>query len=165
MLSLKHLERLIYKGIKEGLTREQVIKGLVNQGILTEEDLQKIDEEKNNKEERILNYYDITEDRKNKVKIRDIARKWRVNPNYISQILRKNPEELGVDEKGFFKKRSWNKDKISRNHWIRIDVEDHWILQKWERITGGEVKDVIHTLISYISENKLEKILFKGERK
>lgn len=165
MLTMKHLEKLVFKGLKEGLTREQVISNLIKQEIITEEDLKKIEEEKDNKEERILNYNKILEDKNKGIKIRDIARKWRVNPNYISQILRKTPEELGVDKKGFFKKRSWNKDKVSKEHWIKVKVEDHWLLQRWSRIMGGEVKDVIEKLVKYVSENKMEKILFSEVKK
>lgn len=165
MLTSRHLEKLVFKGLKDGLTRDQVISNLIKQEILTDEDLRKIEEEKDNKEERVLNYNKILEDKNKGVKIRDIARKWRVNPNYISQILRKTPEELGVDKKGFFKKRSWNKDKVANTHWVKIGVEDHWLLQRWERITGKDLKDVIHYIVNYISENKLEKILFSEEKK
>lgn len=161
-MQVKRLYRLIYEGEKEGLTEDQVLKGLEKQGILTPKEVEEFKRKKELRKEKILNYDEIKKAYDEKTPVIYIAKKWGVSPNYISQLMRKNREEIDVDEKGNFIKKEWNKDKQKATKWLNISTDAFWQIKNYARLTGKSELEIVNMVLKYVEEKGLEnKILYK----
>ena len=165
MLSLKKLEEIIFEGKKDGLNEDQVVSNLINQGLLSKENMEKIEQEKINKQAKFINYYEVIKEKENGGRNKDIAKKYGVNANYLAQLFRKKPEELNLDENGNLFKKEYNRDKLAEERWTPMNMGTYIELKKWSKISNTEIKDIVTLMVDYIKEKELENRILFGRSK